>query len=165
MKKILKILERIMILLVIIITIHLFIAFVYKLEHESVNFNYIWNIRFDNYVLSENSIIPNINMDNETIEFSNILKEGEFIEFIITIKNSGVLDAKLSKIDFAIIDEKKVFTYYLKYENGNDLQINDILPSHSEKKIKIHVKFPKTEPKLYDAAYFNMKLKLQYKAI
>ena len=99
MKKVISILESLLIIVLLFITIILSIKFIVKIKHEQIDSTYLWNITFSNPKIKEGSQDGEIKTNDNELNFSVTLKnEEEFYEYTIDIKNEGNLDAQISEI-------------------------------------------------------------------
>jgi len=166
MKKQIHILEGLLILVVILLLGLLTIKFTYHIKHEKVDTSYMWNINFSNLIVSEGSKQGKINLNNNAIDLDVVLsKEKEFYEFTIDINNKGTLDAKITKLDIKADNPDNVLKYSITYLNGVSIDKGDILPSNSNKTIKIRVEYPSQKNKIYKSLQFKLSLNIEYSSI
>ena len=71
------------------------------------------------------------------------MEPGDFYEFTVDIVNDGSIDAMISEVLRSGIstDQEKYIEYIATYEDGGELEVNDLLKSGSRKNIKVRVKF------------------------
>lgn len=163
MKKQLHILKGLFIITLILIASLLSIKFIYKIDHESLDTDYLWNIKFTNLEIKEGSNQGKIDLvDNNLSLEVELSKEKEFYEFTIDIENSGTLNAKLETINLGIDNPKNILKYQVVYLDGTPLKQGDILASNSTKAIKIRVDYPETKEKVYEKIKLTLTLNMKY---
>lgn len=106
-----------------------------------------WDIHFDNITYADDSIKPEVSPSivNETELNYNVSLErpGDKLSFTFDIVNNGSLDGIIDKIDFTSLtdDQKKYINYEITYENGNQIQLKDILRKEEIKKVKVLLEY------------------------
>lgn len=108
-----------------------------------------WNVYFEHIYVSDwvpNSVVRNANIDNNTgvIDFEIILNlPGEKYVFFVDIVNDGTIDAKIDNIEKTILTEEqlKYLTYTVKYEDGKEIEKNQVIQKKSNVTLKIEVKY------------------------
>ena len=107
-----------------------------------------WNIHFENLSVTDGSVAASIpaaiQSNNTNINYSVILEmPGDFYEFEVDIVNSGSLPGKLSLTQIEGISS--VAELYLdssiKYTNGNDVQVDDLINPGARKRIVVRVSY------------------------
>jgi hypothetical protein len=163
MKKQLHILEGIIILIVILLAGLATIKFIYDIRHEKVDTSYMFNINFENLNVNENSKAGNISFDNNNLNLDVTLENpNDFYEFTLDINNKGTLDAKIANIDLKVDNPKEILKYRLTYLNDTNIEVGDILKSNEVKTIKIHIEYPETNTKIYDALTLKLNLLIEF---
>lgn len=163
MKKILHILEGLFIITLIIIASLLSIKFLYKINNEKVDTEYLWNINFTNLQIKEGSKNGNIKLkDNQLTLDVKLDKEQQFYEFSIDIENKGEFKAKLDNLILDVDNPKNILTYKLAYKDGTTIKKGDIINPKTTQSIIIRVEYPKQKEKVYDALKLSLTLKMKY---
>lgn len=163
MKKQLHILKGLFILTTIFLASLLFIKFLYKINNEQIDTDYLWNIKFNNIIIEEGSQEGKIDFTDNNLSLEvELSKETEYYEFTIDIENSGTLNAKLDTINLAIDNPKNILKYQVTYLDGTTIKKGDIIESQSKKTIKIRIDYPKTKEKIYDALRLSLTLNMKY---
>ncbi len=166
MKKQLHILEGIIILIVILLAGLGTIKFIYDIRHEKIDTTYMFNINFTNLTVTEGSKQGTINFENNNLNLDVTLENpGDFYEFTLDINNKGTLDTKISNIDLKADNEKEILKYHLTYANGTNIEVGDILKSGETKTIKVHIEYPETNTKIYEALSLKLNLLIDFTTI
>lgn len=166
MKKQIHILQGLFILTFITIVSLLTIKFIYKINQETVDTSYMWNIKLNNIKIKEGSKNCKTTIENNILKTEVLLeKEEEFYEFTFDVENNGTLDAKLSQINLGIDNPKNILTYKITYQDGTTINKEDIIKSNSKKTILVRVDYPKQTDKIYEALKLSLTLNLTYVAI
>ena len=107
-----------------------------------------WDIHFENLVKTEGSVSATteatIDSTKTIINYAILLMEpGDFYEFTVDIVNAGSIDAMISEVlkEGISADQEKYIEYIATYEDGGELELNDLLKSGSRKNVKVRVKF------------------------
>lgn len=169
-KKIMRVLP---IVSLIISVIGLIIA-VITIEKNMTKSNDTWSIKYQNLVAEKKGtatyVLPTLSdtsLNNAEITFS---KEKDSVSFIFEVENNGSLDAILSTIykskftctgvgSNASIDAANVCShikYSLKYDDGRDVSINDLLNQGSRRKIKLTITSNVTPQNIVTVNNLNM---------
>ena len=110
-----------------------------------------WNLYFENIQITEGSVTainpPEIKgSSNSEIDFDvNLAVPGEFYEFTVDVTNAGTMDAMVSEINDAQLNDnqKRYLLYEVTYLNGNKVQKNDLLKAGTTESLKIRLEFKK----------------------
>ena len=129
-----------------------------------------WDVHFENAVivnkLSNDSLydyevsnmavwgcVPQAGIDciakdsNLKIDFStsSILVPGDFRSFTVDVVNAGSIDAKLDSfiLNGLNSEQEQYLNYYVKYDDGTEVKVGDILSVGSRKKLLIVIEFDK----------------------
>ena len=129
-----------------------------------------WDVHFENGVivnkLSNDSLydyevsnmavwecVPQAGIDcitknsNLKIDFStsSILVPGDFRSFTVDVVNAGSIDAKLDSfiLNGLNSEQEQYLNYYVKYDDGTEVKVGDILSVGSRKKLLIVIEFDK----------------------
>lgn len=111
----------------------------------NVKYNF-WDVYFDNIQVNSDSAskaFPTIT-DKTTVECSIELETpGDFYEFTVDAVNDGTIDAMIDSIEMTQFNEDvlKLFDYTVSYENGDEINKNDILEGLSKTTYKIYIKY------------------------
>ncbi len=166
MKKQMHILEGMIILIIIFIAGLLSIEFIYKIRHETMDTNYMWNISLNNLKVKEGSKNAHTSIEDNVLNFDITLEnENEFYEATFDIENNGTLDAVLTQVQEQVNNSKNVLTYNIRYLDGDKINEGDILESNTKKTILIRIDYPEQKTKIYDALEIKITLSLEYKAL
>ena len=102
-----------------------------------------WNIHFTNIKEFEGSVSASkkASIDNPTtINYEVTLpKPGTYYAFSFDIENEGNIDAMIGKVIKSGIgeNEKKYIEYRVRYDNGAELNINDLLKAKETKTVEV----------------------------
>ena len=163
MKKVISILESLLIIVLLFITIILSIKFIVKIKHEQIDSTYLWNITFSNPKIKEGSQDGEIKTNDNELNFSVTLKnEEEFYEYTIDIKNEGNLDAQISEINQEIKSTKNILVAKINYDDGTEIKKGDALKSGDKKTVKVSITYPKQKEKIYDELTLELSFTLKY---
>lgn len=163
MKKVISILESLLIIVLLFITILLSIKFIVKIKHEQIDSTYLWNITFSNPKIKEGSQDGEIKTNDNELNFSVTLKnEEEFYEYTIDIKNEGNLDAQISEINQEIKSTKNILVAKINYDDGTEIKKGDVLKSGDKKTVKVSITYPKQKEKIYDELTLELSFSLKY---
>lgn len=163
MKKVISILESLLIIVLLFITIILSIKFIVKIKHEQIDSTYLWNITFSNPKIKEGSQDGEIKTNDNELNFSVTLKnEEEFYEYTIDIKNEGNLDAQISEINQEIKSTKNILVAKINYDDGTEIKKGDVLKSGDKKTVKVSITYPKQKEKIYDELTLELSFSLKY---
>lgn len=163
MKKVISILESLLIIVLLFITILLSIKFIVKIKHEQIDSTYLWNITFSNPKIKEGSQDGEIKTNDNELNFSVTLKnEEEFYEYTIDIKNEGNLDAQISEINQEIKSTKNILVAQINYDDGTEIKKGDVLKSGDKKTVKVSITYPKQKEKIYDELTLELSFSLKY---
>lgn len=166
MKKVISILEIILILLIITIAFMLSLKFFYTIQKEDLNEKYYLDIKISELMVEEGSKLDDISYNNETLNLNVTFKEeNDFCKIKMKIKNNGSLSAKLNDITNEINANNQILKYEITYENQEQLKKGDIIESNEEKTIIIFIYYPKQDKKIYDELTLQLKLILNYDVI
>mgnify|MGYP006916022877 CR=1 FL=1 len=166
MKKQIHILEGILILTFIVIASLLSVIFIYKINHEKVETDYMWNIEFSNLNISEGSQKGTLTLNDNIINLDVSLKDdSEFFEFTIDVTNNGSLKAKIDEININEEKDNEILKYTISYLDDTPLKEGDILNSHTKKTIKIKIYYPKQKDKIYEKLNLKLTFNINYVAI
>lgn len=166
MKKVISILEIILILLIITIAFMLSLKFFYTIQKENLNEKYYLDIKISELIVEDNSKLDDISYNNETLNLNVTFKEeNDFCKIKMKIKNNGSLSAKLNDITNEINANNQILKYEITYENQEQLKKGDIIESNEEKTIIIFIYYPKQDKKIYDELTLQLKLILNYDVI
>lgn len=107
-----------------------------------------WNIEFANIKVREGSVSPiqaaTIDESKTGITYSvNLKKPGDYYAFIVDIKNTGSVDAKIEDIISQGItyNQQSYLDYIVKYQDSFTPQKGDILKSGESRTLSIEVSF------------------------
>lgn len=166
MKKVISILEIILILLIITIAFMLSLKFFYTIQKEDLNEKYYLDIKISELMVEDDSKLDDISYNNETLNLNVTFKEeNDFCKIKMKIKNNGSLTAKLNDITNEINANNQILKYEITYENQEQLKKGDIIESNEEKTIIIFIYYPKQDKKIYDELTLQLKLILNYDVI
>ncbi|MBR4694405.1 MAG: hypothetical protein IKP07_06280 [Bacilli bacterium] len=166
MKKQIHILEGIIILLLILIASLLVIRFIYKINHETVDTDYMWNIEFDNLNITEGSTKGNLSLNDNVINLDvSLEKDTEFFEFTLDVTNKGSLNAKIEEVIVEKDADNDILKYNITYLDDVPINRGDIIRSHDKKTIKVRIYYPKQEQKIYEKLNLKLKLNISYVAV
>lgn len=166
MKKVISILEIILILLIITIAFMLSLKFFYTIQIENLNEKYYLDIKISELIVEDDSKLDDISYNNETLNLNVTFKEeNDFCKIKMKIKNNGSLSAKLNDITNEINANNQILKYEITYENHEQLKKGDIIESNEEKTIIIFIYYPKQDKKIYDELTLQLKLILNYDVI
>ena len=104
-----------------------------------------WDIYFDNIVEQDGSVTASnpatiIDDVKRTIEFEvNLDKPKDKYEFIVDMVNDGSIDAVVDSVIVSGVtdDNKDFFDYSVKYLDGTDVSICDVLKAKSRRPIRL----------------------------
>ena len=146
-----KINKKVIILLILFISI----GFAYL----STNLNIIgitnvkgntWDIHFENVQVLhsvEGNPTPTIDTAKTTVNYTaNLNLPGDYFEFTVDVVNAGSLDAMIEDIvtkinDTDISNLPDYLDFFITYEDGTELENNQILETNKTETIKIKVEF------------------------
>lgn len=166
MKKQIHILEGILILTFIVIASLLSVIFIYKINHEKVETDYMWNIEFSNLNISEGSQKGTLTLNDNIINLDVSLKDdSEYFEFTIDVTNNGSLKAKIDEININEEKDNDILNYTITYLDDTPLKEGDILNSHTKKTIKTKIYYPKQKDKIYEKLNLKLTFTINYVAI
>ena len=105
-----------------------------------------WNIHFENLSVSNGSSVAStpatIQNDTTKINYSVLLDlPGDFYEFEVDVVNSGTIPGKVSLVNISGIssEAEPYLESSVKYVNGRQVQIGDILNPGTSKRIVVRV--------------------------
>ena len=109
-----------------------------------------WNVYFDNIQINSTSVnaIKNpVIEDNTSINFEvNLDKPGEFYLFTVDVINAGTIDAMIESVvkepNFTE-EQSKYMNYVVEYENGEQINSNQLLLKDSYVRLKVKVEYRK----------------------
>ncbi len=166
MKKQIHILEGLLILTFVLIAGLLTITFIYKINHEKVDTDYMWNIEFTNLNIKEGSSKGNLSLNDNTIYLDVTLEnDNEFYEFTLDVNNNGSLSSKIDDITIDTETDNDILKYTITYADDIPIQKGDILNSNSSKTIKVRIYYPKQSKKIYQKLNLKLSLNIKYIAI
>ena len=110
--------------------------------------NATWNVQFKNLTVTPGSVSATkaATIDSATeIDYNvELIKPGDFYEFIVDVTNTGTIDAKLgaAPILSGVSAEQDVYTNYtVTYIDDTAIHANDKLAAGTTKKLKVRVEF------------------------
>lgn len=164
MKRTIYILENILIFVIISISILIFVKFIYHITHENIDTNYMWNISYTDFIITEGSKNGKVeNIDNSVKLDVTLEKEEEFFEFSLNIRNDGNLNAQIDNLVKEVESTNNILVSKIMYSDGTDIKKGDILESKSIKKIIFRIDYPKQKEKIYDPLNLKMNFKIEFK--
>lgn len=106
------------------------------------------NVEFGKYSIVNGSVKGEVTIseDKLTLYHNETLRiPGEYFEFLIEVRNTGNIDAKLDEFILSEFDslQKKYLNYTVKYSNGNELKRGDILLSGDVQTLRIRIDIEK----------------------
>ena len=125
-----------------------------------------WNIYLDNIEVSSGSVnadTPTIN-NKTTVNYEvNLSKPGDFYEFTVEAINDGSIDALVSLVENTTLSNEisNLMVYTITYEDGSEIQENDLLAAKKKLKYKIHLAY-KTDIIESDLMQTNNRLHLSF---
>lgn len=166
MKKQIHILQGISILTIILILSLLTVKFIYYINQEKVDTDYMWNIKLNNIIINKDSKNCKTTINDNILSTEVILEqENDFYEFTFDIENNGSLSAELSEMTLGIDNPKNILTYQISYTDNSPINKGDIIESNSKKTILVRVEYPHQPEKIYDALSLTLTINLKYIAI
>lgn len=166
MKKLIHILQGIMILIVILVAGLLAIKFIYEIRHEEMDTKYMWDISLNNLNVKEGSKEAEISIIDNILNLDVVLEsEEEFYEFTFDIENKGTLDAELKNFNSVVQNPKGILTFEISYINNEKIKKGDVISSNSKDTVLVKIKYPKQKKKVYEALELKLSLTLEYTAI
>ena len=163
MKKQIHILQGIIIILVIFISFLLSVKFIYKINNEQVDTEYIWNINLTNLTISEGSVTGTTTLEDNTLTTTVTLKnESDYYEYTFDIENNGSIESILDSITLGIDNPKNILTHQVTYLDGTPINKGDTILPNSKKTILVRIDYPKQESKIYEELTLSISLNLKY---
>ena len=114
-----------------------------------------FTIKFANIQEKEGSVIPTkaavIGSDDTSLSFDVALDSpGDYYGFTVDVVNSGTLNAELESFDMTELtgEQQKYLTFDVKYSNGRDVSVGDILPKKTTDTIEVLIKYQE-DPESY----------------
>ena len=105
-----------------------------------------WNIHFENLAVTDGSVAAStpaaIQSDTTNIVYSVLLdRPGDFYEFEVDVVNSGTIGGKISLVNIQGISSaaEPYLEHSIKYTNGNNVQVDDLLNPGARKRIVVRV--------------------------
>lgn len=125
-----------------------------------------WDIHFENLqqetITGNNSaeIIKNAVIEKDTTKITgldvSLKKPGDFVSYTFDIKNDGEINARLTTLNIGtpICNPDslicKDIEYTLKYANGSDIKVTDMINKGQLKKVKLTIKYKETSTQSTD---------------
>ena len=105
-----------------------------------------WNIHFENLAVTDGSVAAStpaaIQSDTTNIVYSVLLdRPGDFYEFEVDVVNSGPIGGKISLVNIQGLSSaaEPYLEHSIKYTNGNNVQVDDLLNPGARKRIVVRV--------------------------
>ena len=105
-----------------------------------------WNIHFENLAVTDGSVAAStpaaIQSDTTNIVYSVLLdRPGDFYEFEVDVVNAGTIGGKISLVNIQGISSaaEPYLEHSIKYTNGNNVQVDDLLNPSARKRIVVRV--------------------------
>ncbi len=166
MKKITIVLQNLLIISLLCICFILISRFIVNINKEKLDPSYMWNVNFNNVKVTDGSKNADLIVNQNELGLNIVFEEeNEFYEFTIDIENLGALNAKITNIELKTESNIDVLKYYLKYDNDEEIKLDDIINSKSKKTIKMRIEYPKQEEKIYEKITLNLKLSISFEAV
>ena len=125
-----------------------------------------WDIHFENLeqdkitVGNTASIINNAVIEKDTTKISGLevsfKKPGDFISYTFDIKNAGEINARLTTLDIGVptcTPSNSICSdieYTLKYADGSDIKVTDMINRGQSKKVKLTIAYKLTSTQSLD---------------
>lgn len=110
--------------------------------------NPTWDIHFENVQVNDESVTastPVIDSLKTTVTYSvHLTKPGDFYEFTVDVVNAGTIDAMIDSISSQLNDVEieslpSYLEYDVKYADGGELAVHQLLPKGESETVKIRV--------------------------
>ncbi len=107
----------------------------------------VWDIHFDNVVVSEDSVqATDFTFDSEKMDINfsiNLSNPGDKYEFSVDVVNNGTIDAKIASVVKTEFTEEvaEYLDFQVTYIDGTPIQKDDILQKNTSAKYKVLIKY------------------------
>jgi len=111
-----------------------------------------WDIHFENIQVKSGSVTPNnaANITNATTVTYSVIFDtpGQFYEFNVDVKNAGTIDGMIETVTSTVNGQPisnlpSYVEYYVTYEDGHEIQNNQLLAAGSKETYTVHIGFSK----------------------